>query len=325
MDENGRGKRDDRPSSRDGNRRPSNGNRHGPREEQRSSSSNRSHNARSHSRSENGNGRPHSGSENGTGSSYSRSENGNGRPHSSHSTTSSSSHGYSNNRQNESSENVRNRSESQNRNGAPKNHDGDQSRKRGRDLNDVAGQSRRSDKVQKANPGEARKKREEFFDQIITKPENLDTRGNGRGNVVPVRLSANFFRVERKQGFTVTRYRVDFQPDTEIPGLKRRLIGQHRATLGGYLFDGGNQIFLMSPLPPTANELRSTDRDDNEFTVSLKMTGEIRYTDGMFLQVLNLVMRNAMRGLNLQLVGRNFYDAAAAVSQQLKFELKLFN
>lgn len=208
----------------------------------------------------------------------------------------------------------RSRSSSRNRGGGPSDHGNGRGEKRGRDRNDEAGPSSRPDRAPRGNQSGKGKRREEFVDQVVSRPDHInDKKGKlGKKDTI-VRLKANYFEVPTDKR-VITLYRVDFQPDTEIRGIKTRLIGQHKATIGGYLFDGGNQLYLMSTLPENTTVLKSTDRDHNQFTVTLRMTRVIRYTEAMFLQVWNLVVRNAMRGLNLQLVGRNFYDATSAVS-----------
>lgn len=196
--------------------------------------------------------------------------------------------------------------------GGPSGSGNGHSNKRGRDRSCEAGPSHRPSKAPRQNGGGNKKKRDEFIDQVESRPANLKKSGNRSGRVV--RLKANFFRVDAKKGINVTLYRVDFDPEVQIRGIKSRLIYQHKELFGCFLFDGDSQLYLLSPLQQPTIELRSVDRDENSFTLKLRMTREIRYTEGMFLTVLNLVIRNAMRGLNLQLIGRNFFDAAAKVS-----------
>jgi aubergine len=164
--------------------------------------------------------------------------------------------------------------------------------------------------------GNGKAKREEFFDQIITRPETLDNksgraRANDEGSDKDVELTANFFKLgEQKK--SVTQYYVDFIPKVHIPGIRRSLIEQQN--FGSFLFDGGSQIYLLNPLPQDTIVLGGRTRDGQEHTLKFKKTREVFYTEGAFLQVMNLVVRNAMQNLNLQLVGRHFYDAQAAVS-----------
>lgn len=123
-----------------------------------------------------------------------------------------------------------------------------------------------------------------------------------------INVVANYFKVNAPE-ILVTGYRVDFKPETDVPGVRRRLISQNKPRLGGYVYDGGCELFLLRPLGEMNVALPGTTREGQEFTILLKETGRVRYTEARFLQVLNLILRNGMRGLNLQLVGRNFFDA----------------
>lgn len=98
--------------------------------------------------------------------------------------------------------------------------------------------------------------------------------------------------------------------------MKQRLLREHQVLFKGYLFDG-TRLFTTTKvdIPNQTLELLSRINPEDEPTVIvLKFTGELSMTDVQSLQVLNLIVRGAMQQLNLQLVGRNFYDAAAAVS-----------
>lgn len=162
----------------------------------------------------------------------------------------------------------------------------------------------------------ARKRKEEFIDQIVTRPENYVKRGipSNPSESKVVKLTANYFRVTSKHKFSVSLYQVDFEPDTPLKHVKRHLISQHKERLGFFLFDGGNLLHLLTKLPENYVQLESTDKAENKFLLTLRLTSEIHYTKAGFTQMLNVVVRNAMLGLNLQLVGRNFYDAVAMVS-----------
>lgn len=187
--------------------------------------------------------------------------------------------------------------------------------KRDRSRSDSAGPSRRPDKSFKKTP-EKRKKREEFFNQIVTRPtSDFDKRGKVSIGVDKiVELVANFFVVNKTKNFNVTCYRLDFEPEVELRKVRSGLIFQLKSKLGVFLYDGESQIYLLQSLPEDPMTLRSTSREKQVYKLKFRKTREIVYTDATFLQVLNLVMRNTMRGLKLQLVGRNYYDPAAKVS-----------
>jgi aubergine len=105
---------------------------------------------------------------------------------------------------------------------------------------------------------------------------------------------------------------VDFLPAVDIPGIKRNLIRQQQ--IGSFLFDGGSQLYLLNPLEKDTTVLQGRTREGEEYTLTLRKTRKVLYTEGTFLQVMNLTLRDSMRELRLQLVGRDFFDAEAAVS-----------
>lgn len=54
----------------------------------------------------------------------------------------------------------------------------------------------------------------------------------------PVSLKANYFPITSYTNWSLYQYRVDFCPEEDRIMIKKRLVGQHRERLGGYLFDG---------------------------------------------------------------------------------------
>lgn len=99
-------------------------------------------------------------------------------------------------------------------------------------------------------------------------------------------------------------------------GLKTYLVAVHKSKIGGYLFDG-SQIFATRPLHEGESrevEFTSETRDQQVYKVKLLFTNIINMNARESLQVLNLLLRRNMTALNLQLVGRNFYDPQNMVS-----------
>ena len=178
--------------------------------------------------------------------------------------------------------------------------------KRGRDRSEDS--SDRSKKPNNSRNGSGRKKREEFIDLPVTREEGYDKRGEHRQGDAEVNVVANFFRVESKK-ISVTKYRVDFDPECEIPGLRRALMWQQKIQLGRFVYDDANEVCLLRPLAESPLELQSQSREGVDYKIKLRQTVTVHFTEAAYLQVLNLILRNGMRGLNLQLVGRNFYDA----------------
>lgn len=104
---------------------------------------------------------------------------------------------------------------------------------------------------------------------------------------------------------------------------RRRLIAVQRQMLGGYLFDG-TQLFITRLLDAeTVVRVITLEENNPESTyeVTFRLTRMVAMTEGQSLQILNLILRRAMDGLHLETVGRNKFDADAAVSGLFAFLL----
>jgi len=61
-------------------------------------------------------------------------------------------------------------------------------------------------------------------------------------------------------------------------------------------------------------ELFSTRKSDEAtIRITVKLAGDLKEGDHHYFQFFNILMRKALTFLNLQLVGRNLYDAGAKV------------
>lgn len=157
---------------------------------------------------------------------------------------------------------------------------------------------------------------------LITKPPNIETKKGVNGQ--PIDLLTNYFRLARKPNWTIYRYRVDFKPDVELKRLRQFLVRSQAELLGGFLYDGGSQVFAIRSLGQEITEKTVTSRDGTVYQVILKDTGTVAMTESTSLQILNLILRTAMSGLKLQLVGRNFFDPDAKVKSKRPTSILLF-
>lgn len=154
----------------------------------------------------------------------------------------------------------------------------------------------------------------EILEQIlITKPSNVVSKIGQTGKRVP--LQANYFTLLRHPDWTIYQYRIDFKPEVHLEAFRKFLIRQLKDDLiGAYLFDG-TQLFTLRKLDGGDEfEKMVSGRDDGEVMVCFKFTKVVSMAESASLQILNLILRRAMGGLNLQLVGRNFFDPKATVS-----------
>lgn len=72
---------------------------------------------------------------------------------------------------------------------------------------------------------------------MITRDPTLVKRGDEKTDK-KVKLKANFYKLLSERKISPFLYRVDFEPETEICGLRKYLIGQHKEQLGGNQYDG---------------------------------------------------------------------------------------
>lgn len=156
---------------------------------------------------------------------------------------------------------------------------------------------------------------------IKTKPHNNATSHDPNAfslpNVTFVTLETNYFALESqmtRNQWTIYKYHVTFEPECVVKSLQMFLLSQHKGTIGGYLFDG-TQLFTTRNLHGDDKivEFTSITREETEYRLKILFTRVVLMSDQESQQVLNLIQRRNMRGLHLQLVGRNYYDPLKAV------------
>ncbi|XP_067630737.1 protein aubergine [Eurosta solidaginis] len=143
---------------------------------------------------------------------------------------------------------------------------------------------------------------------IASRPATCDKKTGVSGKKVVIQT--NYFRVLKKPLWCIHQYRVDFAPDVDMIRVRRAYLYHHKALFGGYIFDG-TVLFCTKYLESQQMELLTKNREGETIQIKIKYVGQLEVTDAQQLQVLNLILRRAMEGLKLQLVGRNYFDAAA--------------
>lgn len=128
----------------------------------------------------------------------------------------------------------------------------------------------------------------------------------------PVILEANYFALHSQMNnfeWKIYKYHVTFEPKCSLKRLQYFLVSQHKAKIGGFLFDGA-QLFATRKLHKDSDVLilESKTRDEQVFSIKLLFTRIVSMSEQESLQVLNLIQRRNMNGLKLQIVGRNYYD-----------------
>ncbi|XP_029717566.1 protein aubergine-like [Aedes albopictus] len=149
----------------------------------------------------------------------------------------------------------------------------------------------------------------------IVRTRALDTTVSKQGcSGRQIMLQTNYFRVTRQEEECIFQYRVDLNPPVESSRLLKSLVYGLKATIGGYIFDG-TQLFTRHKLRSDEVEISTKDTTTNQqYIIKLRRVGVIDGTNETALMIFNLINRKAMGGLNLQLIGRNFFDPAAKLT-----------
>nr|XP_017099031.2 LOW QUALITY PROTEIN: protein aubergine [Drosophila bipectinata] len=153
-------------------------------------------------------------------------------------------------------------------------------------------------------------------DVVPSRPPGCASKNGSSGTKVTVQT--NYYRVMKRPSWTIYQYRVDFVPEVDNTRLRRAYMNEHKQLFGGYIFDGTilfccNQ-FKQLPNSNYVQELVTKNRAGEYIEIKIKHVGSVEAADNQQFQVLNLILRRAMEGLNLQLVARNFFDPQAKIN-----------
>uniref|UniRef100_A0A336MFC3 CSON014098 protein n=1 Tax=Culicoides sonorensis TaxID=179676 RepID=A0A336MFC3_CULSO len=186
-------------------------------------------------------------------------------------------------------------------------------------VNRQGATSRANDREAKSNNGNGRIRRNPF-EYIHTRPQNRQDNKRGTSGTT-VSLKANYFSLTPiKPSWAIYQYRIDFVPDVEDTAIRKYLLRQHRTMFHGYVFDG-TMLFTATKLKEEVFQLTTSSKNDEKFNIKIKYIGNIPAEEA--LQVLNIIMRASMEGLQLQLIRRNYFDTDTNQIQKINNQLML--
>lgn len=160
----------------------------------------------------------------------------------------------------------------------------------------------------------ANQKREkrDRYEILTTKPNDAPQKQGSSGELI--HLKANYFELRQRPNYEMVMYRVDFDPECELPPKRKYLMYTQRELFGAYLYDTRNSVYLTHRLPQDLLTVDTMDRENNPYKMTIKFGTIVSMDTRESLQVLNLILRRSMEGLNLQLIGRNLFDPQGLVS-----------
>ncbi|KAF6212110.1 hypothetical protein GE061_012630 [Apolygus lucorum] len=147
--------------------------------------------------------------------------------------------------------------------------------------------------------------------ELVTRPATVSCKQGKTGQSIMVQ--ANYFSFKSYTDITLYQYRVDFQPDEERTIVRKAFLKPHKDELGPYLFDGTVLYTVTQILPDPKEFVTKRTTNDETVRIIIKKTTDCVMGDHHYLQVLNIIVRKAISALNLQLVGRDYYDPLGKV------------
>ncbi|XP_021946660.1 piwi-like protein Siwi [Folsomia candida] len=128
-----------------------------------------------------------------------------------------------------------------------------------------------------------------------------------------VQVVTNYYQMNETPDFHLYQFRVDFTPVEDNTSIKKALLRQHEDTLNKYVFDG-SVMYRTRLIPKEFQTLHATSVAGNvAYTITIRLVGQVNPEDSMYLQFYNIVMRKTMTLINMEELGRNMYDRAAAI------------
>ncbi|XP_049435036.1 piwi-like protein 1 [Epinephelus fuscoguttatus] len=163
---------------------------------------------------------------------------------------------------------------------------------------------------QQVKLGERGGRRRDFHDAGINTRQAMEhvkeSKSGTSGSAIQLR--ANYFRILSRPQWVLYQYHVDFKPPMEARRLRSALLFQHEETLGSaWSFDGA-VLFLPHRLHSKETVLHSETRHGEKVQITVTLTNELPPTSPACLQFYNIIFRRILRILNMQQIGRNYYN-----------------
>ena len=164
------------------------------------------------------------------------------------------------------------------------------------------------------------------FDRMVarTRPDHILSKQGSSGEQIG--LKTNYFLLQSEvEGQRLLKYHVDFSLESiqDITSVKKALLyGLKDAGHLPHFITDGMHLFVMSKLDSDPKILETKTRKGEDVTVKLRLVEELRPTDHHFISFYNIILRKMLENLNLELVGRNYYNPGSKIElKQQKLEL----
>uniref|UniRef100_A0A671UAF1 Piwi-like RNA-mediated gene silencing 1 n=1 Tax=Sparus aurata TaxID=8175 RepID=A0A671UAF1_SPAAU len=163
---------------------------------------------------------------------------------------------------------------------------------------------------QQVKLGERGGRRRDFHDSGVNTRQAMehvkDSKTGSSGS--PIQLTANYFRILSRPQWVLYQYHVDYKPPMESRRLRSALLFQHEEALGSARSFDGALLFLPHRLHSKETVLHSETRNGEKVQITVTLTNELPPTSPVCIQFYNIIFRRILRILNMQQIGRNYYN-----------------
>ena len=141
-------------------------------------------------------------------------------------------------------------------------------------------------------------------DDIHTRPEGLDKRGNSGTSV---KVCSNFFELTKLPTRNIYQYAVSYNPEVDSKRARTALLYAHSDVIGNMrIFDG---MTLYSPIElegetPLVSKRKS---DDVDIHITVKFTNTLQINSPASLQLYNTIFRKLLSNIGMKQIGRYYY------------------
>uniref|UniRef100_A0A8C5BZH4 Piwi like RNA-mediated silencing 1 n=1 Tax=Gadus morhua TaxID=8049 RepID=A0A8C5BZH4_GADMO len=154
-------------------------------------------------------------------------------------------------------------------------------------------------------------RRGDFHDEgICTRQAMEHVKASKSGNSGrSIALRANFFAITARPQWVLYQYHVDYQPPMEARRLRSALLYHHNDLLGTARSFDGAILFLPHKLPNKVRTVvHSETRHGEKVQIKITLTNELPPSSPVCLQFYNILFRRILRMLDMQQIGRHYYQ-----------------
>uniref|UniRef100_A0A8C9X020 Piwi-like RNA-mediated gene silencing 1 n=1 Tax=Sander lucioperca TaxID=283035 RepID=A0A8C9X020_SANLU len=163
---------------------------------------------------------------------------------------------------------------------------------------------------QQVKLGERGGRRRDFHDAGVNTRQAMEHVKDSKSGTsgAAIQLTANFFRIVSRPQWVLYQYHVDFKPPMEARRLRSALLFHHEEVLGSARSFDGALLFLPNRLHNKETVLHSETRNGEKVQITVTLTNELPPTSPVCIQFYNIIFRRILRILDMQQIGRNYYN-----------------